>query len=272
MNTLRSEGLIAASLVSALAAVAATGGTNAALAATQHSSTFSVAYLGIPVGKMTNSIRINDNKYAISGAVKANSMLSLVAKTKASFSSSGTIAGTRIVPATHTYTFKTSKKQGTLQMSFSGGDVKKVSASPVIKYKPGTVPVEKSHLDNVIDPLSSLLFAVEDSEIGNGAKICDRTMPLFDGRQRINLRFSYKATGSSNVEGFSGDTFTCAVRYQAVSGIRPFKKDIKFMTANKDMQVTVARIGKTNLYTLFGFRVRTDKGVVSGEAYRFVTE
>ena len=56
-----------------------------------------------------------------------------------------------------------------------------------------------------------------------------------------------------------------------VSGIRPKKKNIKFMKANRDMHVTVARMGKSNYYTLIGFRVRTSKGIASASAYEFST-
>ena len=243
-----------------------------ASAATRLISAYSISFLGFGIGKMTNSIQLSGNNYKISGAVRANSMIALVSKTRANFQSDGRIEGTRVVPTSHSYSFATSRKKGTLAMNFNGGDVKKVSANPVVKYKPGSVPVEKSHLDNVMDPLSSLIIAVQDKDIGDGRKICNRTMPMFDGKTRINLAFSYKSKKFDRAKGFKGETFTCSVRYQPVSGIRPFKKNVKFMAANRDMEVTFARIGKTSLYTLFAFKVRTTKGTAAGKAYKFISQ
>ena len=51
----------------------------------------------------------------------------------------------------------------------------------------------------------------------------------------------------------------------------PVANLIKFMKANRDMQVTVARMGDSNFYTLIGFRVRTSKGMASGSALEFST-
>jgi len=236
-----------------------------------HKSKFNVYYLGVNVGRMTHAVELADDTYKISGSAKANSVVSLVAKVKASYSSRGRITNDRLIPTTHNVKLNSNGKSKRLKMGFSPTGVQDIQARPKIRYKFGTVPLEKSHLRNVLDPVSSLLFQVKAGDIGNGRKVCSRIVPIFDGRARLNLALSYKSKGSSKIKGFQGDTFTCAVRYQPVSGIRPHKKNIKFMKANRDMQVTMARMGNSNFYTLIGFRVRTSKGLASGSAYEFST-
>ena len=88
----------------------------------------------------------------------------------------------------------------------------------------------------------------------------------------MNLVFSYKSKSVRKAKGFRGMTFKCSVRYQPVSGFRPFKKNVKYMKANRDMTVTMARVGQSNVYALFGFRVRTKSGVASGYAVKFVVQ
>ncbi|MEP1205771.1 MAG: DUF3108 domain-containing protein [Rhizobiaceae bacterium] len=259
------KAIVITSVLTALAAPAATA--HAELVS--HKSKFSLYYLGVNVGDMKHRISVQNDRYEIAGQAKSNAAVSIVAKIKANFSSTGTIAENRLVPSTHSVKVKNGKKSRRLNMGFTSNGVGEVRAKPRIKYKSGTVPLEKSHLRNVLDPVSSLLFAVKGEDVGDGRKVCNRTMPIFDGRARINLDFSYKSRKSVKIKGFQGHVFTCSVRYRPVSGIRPHKKQIKFMQANRDMQVTMARMGDSNLYTLFGFRVRTSKGLASGSAYEF---
>ena len=220
---------------------------------------------------MKSAVELNGNGYKISGSARSNSVVSMVSEVKASFSSKGKISDNRLVPANHNIKFKNGRKTRRLKMSFTPDGVDSIQAKPKIKYKSGAVPVEKSHLKEVLDPISSMLLPVKADEIGNGRKICNRTVPIFDGRARINLVFSYRYTGSANIKGFRGNTIICAARYQPIAGIRPHHRNIKFMKANRDMQVTLARIGDSNYYTMMGFRVRTSKGLASAAAYEFTT-
>jgi len=264
--------MIKRTLSTSLAALVAMHAGSAIAQESSLATKMSISFLGINVGKLVNNISVANDTYKVSGAVRSNGVVSVVAKTRASFGSSGSISGTNLKPKTHFVKYTTNKKSGNIKVSYSGGDVKKISATPKIKYKKGSVPVTAAHLRSVLDPVSSLIFPVKASQIGNGRSVCNRTLPIFDGKARINLVMSYKSTQKAKVKGFKGNTFTCAIRYKPVSGIRPARKNIKFMKANRDMQVTLARVGNSNVYALFGFKVRTSKGTASGTAYSFVSK
>ena len=228
--------------------------------------------MGLNVGVLKSYLTLTKDRYTISGGAKSNSLVSIVRNAKASFSSQGAISGTKLVPNNLSVSYKSGKKSGLLKVGYSEGDVASIESKPKIKYKPGTVPVKKSHMQEVLDPVSSLLFPVELGDIGNGRKVCNRVLPVFDGRTRMNLVLSHKSSKTARVKGFRGKVHTCSVRYQPVSGIRPKKKNIKFMKANRNMEVTMARVGNTNMYALFAFRVRTEKGTAAGKAYEFSTK
>lgn len=234
-------------------------------------SKFRVSYLGFNVGVVKSYLKVDQDRYSISGGAKANSLVSVITNAKANFASSGEITGGKLVPSKLSVSYKAGKKSGQLTMGYTNGGVASIKSQPKIKYKPGTVPLKKAHMKEVIDPVSSLLFPVKSQDIGNGRKVCNRVLPVFDGRSRMNIVLSYKSSKTERAKGFRGKVHTCSVRYQPVSGIRPKKKNIKFMKANRDMQVTMAQVGNTNLYALFAFRVRTEKGYASGKAYHFST-
>ena len=235
-------------------------------------SKIKLAFLGIGIGKMNSSIIVSKVKYSISGAVKTSGLAAVISKTRANFASAGRIKGRRMEPGGHELKYTSNKKIGSLRLAFLNGDVTRTTVIPKVKYKKGTIPVESQHLDRVLDPVSALLFPVKAADVGDGNSVCNRTLPVFDGKARMNLVFSYKSKAVRETKGFKGMTFTCSVRYEPVSGIRPFKKNVKFMKANRDMTVTMARVGDSNVYALFGFRVRTDKGMASGYASKFVVQ
>ncbi len=144
-----------------------------------------------------------------------------------------------------------------------------MTVSPKVRYGKTAVPVVASHLRDVLDPISSVMLPVKPTEINNGSAICNRTLPVFDGKNRMNLKLRYKSSKPRQVKGFSGPTFTCSVRYQPVAGHKPERKETKFMKANRDIEVTFARVGESNLYALFGFRIKTRAGRASGQANQF---
>ncbi len=232
-------------------------------------SKIKLVFWGISIGKMDNSIKVSDTNYSIAGTVKTSGIAALFSKTRANFVSAGKIKGKRLVPKAHDMKYKSNRKKGSLRFAFLNGNISQSNALPKVKYKPDAIPVKPQHLNKVLDPVSALLFPVKTTNVGDGKGVCNRTLPIFDGKSRLNLVFSYQSQALRKTKGFQGMTFTCSVRYQPVSGFRPSRKNIKFMKANRNMSVTMARVGKSNLYALFGFKVKTSKGMASGIASKF---
>lgn len=232
-------------------------------------SELAVTFSGLPVGTLSHVYTVSGTNYSVQGSMKSNRFISMVAGTKANYSSSGRISGSKLVPASQSVKYKSPRRKGAISLAFASGNVRSASVSPKKKIKKGTVPLQAGHSRGVLDPVSALVFAVDNSDIGNGRKVCKRTLPVFDGTVRYNLKMSFKSAKTARAEGFSGETFTCNVRYQPIAGHRPHKKSTNFMKANRNMQITIARIGETNTYGLFGFRVKTRHGTASGRASTF---
>lgn len=246
------------------------GATPPALAEpTKIESKLSLSFLGVGVGKMKSGITVSDDKYTIGGVISTNAVVSIIAKTDAKFYSRGRFKGTVPVPAGHRLTYTQKKEKGSVLMAFSKGNVRKTTSTPKVKYKTGAIVPKKSDLQAVLDPVSSLLFRVAPEHVGNGARVCNRTVKVYDGKNRLNLVSRLKSKGRASVKGFKGDVFTCQLRYKMIAGLHPRAASVKFMTANKDIEITMARVGKTNVYALFGFRVKTRRGTAVGKAYKF---
>lgn len=228
-----------------------------------------VNWIGLGVAVMDQSVTVEGSSYALSGKVKATKLASVVTKSRADWNASGRINGTRAVPNAHAYSFKSRKKKGNLALSFAGGNVQSINSSPPIRYKPDSVPVLPGHKKGVVDPVTALIFPVRNGASANGASVCNRTLPVFDGKARIDLVFSHKSSRKRVAKGFNGVTHTCSVRYKPVSGVRLKSRTLNRMKRNRGVEVTMARVGNTNVFALYGFKVPTRNGTASGMATVF---
>ena len=254
----------------ALALFAGTLNANAVQAAeTRLQAKYTISYLGLSVGKMKNSLRVDETKYSLVGTMKTNAVVAIVANAKAQYSAHGSFRGGKPVPSAQKINFRQKKKSGFVKIGFTNGNVVDRSVKPKIKYKRGTAELQDSHLKKVIDPISALVFPVAAGQAGNGKSVCNRTLPIFDGKNRMNLKFTYKSKAVRSADGFKGEVFTCAIRYQPIAGMRLGGKTTRFMKANRQLEISLARVGQTNVYALFSFRVKTRRGTASGKAYSF---
>jgi hypothetical protein len=238
-------------------------------AETRLQAKYTISYLGLSVGKMKNSLRVDETNYSLVGTMKTNAVVAIVADTKAQFSAKGSFRAGNPVPKAQSINFRQRKKKGFVKIAFANGSVVNRSVKPKIKYKKGAAKLENNHIQNVIDPISALVFPVAEGEVGNGKSVCNRTLPIFDGKNRVNLKLSFKSKAVRSADGFKGEVFTCAIRYQPVAGMRLEGKSTRFMKANRDLEISMARVGQTNVYALYSFRVKTRRGTASGKAYSF---
>lgn len=254
--------LLLTTLLGALAAAPAQAGTKVY-------SKIKLSFWGVTVGDMQSVVTVDGARYAIGGKVDTTGIAKVLAPTKASFNSSGAVAGRQVVPAAHKLDYAQRRKRGSVRMDFRNGNVVKAISNPKPKPRADRVPVKPVHLKKVLDPVSSLVFAVKPGEVGRGASVCARTLPIYDGVNRADLVLSHKRTRTTRVKGFRGKVHTCAVRYRPVAGHRTSRKSTREFAANRSMEISVAQVGDTPVYALFGFKVRTARGTASGEATTF---
>jgi len=230
-----------------------------------------VSYKNVPVATLMKTVNLTGNAYAIAGRVKSSKLVSSLRKSKGNFSSQGIISGRKIVPTVQKLNYRSGKKRSNSTMTFAKGNVVDMTAKPAIKYKKNSVAVTAAHLKNVLDPVSTLLFPIAEGAQPSGTSVCNRTIQVFDGKNRMQLKFSYKGETTGRAKGFSGQVYTCSVRYTPVAGHRLTSKSTKFMQTQRDISVQMAQIGETNMFGLFGFYVPTRYGVARGTASSFQT-
>ena len=69
----------------------------------------------------------------------------------------------------------------------------------------------------VVDPVSARLMPVVGTGDPTDAANCDRTLPIFDGWTRYDIRLEYKGAKPVKVEGFEGEAVICGARWVPVA-------------------------------------------------------
>ena len=77
---------------------------------------------------------------------------------------------------------------------------------------------------------------------------CERTIPIFDGHTRYNLRLSFKRVDTVSTEGgYQGPVIVCAVKFFPVAGYDPKHFLITYLAAQHDIEIWLAPIAGSRL-------------------------
>lgn len=228
---------------------------------------------GIEIGKAALTVDITDDGYAAAGSAKVTGLARLISRGEGSVAARGNFINGKVSPLTYSSTSETDKKAEEIRISLADNVVKEFAVSPPTKPAEDRVPVTEQHRQGVVDPMSAAVITVP----GNGDLLahdsCNRTISIFDGRQRYDLVFSYERTEpAKNVSGYSGPMLVCRVDYRPIAGHRASRLQVKFMEDNKNIFVWLAPVAGTRV--LFPIRVSivTLVGVVLVEAETFSAE
>ncbi len=73
---------------------------------------------------------------------------------------------------------------------------------------------------NVSDPLSALMIPAKDAR-----SVCDRSLSVFDGQTRVEIKLAFNGTESFTTGGFTGESVICSAKFIPVSGYQKGKRN-----------------------------------------------
>jgi hypothetical protein len=111
---------------------------------------------------------------------------------------------------------------------------------------------------------------------GNGDPVspeaCNRTLSVFDGRLRYDLKLAYKRMEMVRAEkGYQGPAVVCALNFVPIAGYVPDRAAIKYLVAQRDMEAWLVPIAGTRVLVPFRVAIPTPLGMGVLEATQFVT-
>jgi hypothetical protein len=104
-----------------------------------------------------------------------------------------------------------------------------------------------------------------------GPAACARTIAVFDGRMRFNLKLAFKRIEQVQVpDGYHGAAVVCAVYFTPLAGYDPNRYAIKYLQAARGMEIWLAPLSGTRLMVPYRLSVPTPIGVGILQATHFV--
>jgi hypothetical protein len=231
-----------------------------------------VTLAGLPIGKGAWVIDISDDQYTAAASGMTIGLLRVFASGQGSSASRGRVTNGTLVPANYAASITADKKTEELRITLVSGNVKDFAVEPPTPPNPDRIPVTEAHRRGVVDPMTSTLARVPGVGDPVAPEACNRNLPVFDGRLRYDLKLAYKRMGMVKAErGYEGPVVVCSISFVPIAGYVPDRAAIKYLVAQRDMEVWLAPIAGTRVVVPFRFSVPTPLGMGVLEATQFIS-
>ena len=186
--------------------------------------------------------------------------------------SQGRVVNGALVATNYPASTTTSKKSETIHMALANGTVKEFGIDPVPPVDPDRIPVTDAHRRGVLDPMTGTLLRVP----GTGDPLIAGGLPfrraIFDGRMRYELKLDFKRMETVKADkGYRGPVVVCAIYFTPIAGYIPDRPVIKYLAAQRNIEIAFAPIAGTRILVPFRMVIPTPLGTAMLEATQFVT-
>jgi hypothetical protein len=189
-------------------------------------ATYKITLNGFDLGNFHFKSDVGRSRYTLDTDVQISALLG-VFQWRGVTHSTGIVKAKSPKPADFRFNYESSVRSGSVNMGFNQDGVESLSVLPTLPEAPDTVPLTRSHIAGVLDPLSAILVLTHS----DAPTPCGRKVPIFDGKQRfdIDLRFAREEP----VEGRPGETaVVCRVKYIPIAGYRPTEETRQLASTN----------------------------------------
>jgi hypothetical protein len=232
---------------------------------------FTASLAGVPIGRGAWLVEIGDDQYTAAASGATAGLLRVFATGQGSGASRGFVRGESLVPAVYASNISNDKRIEELRIVMSGGAVKELIVEPPTVPNLDRIPVTDAHRKGIVDPMSAGLLRVAGNGDPVSPEVCRRTIPVFDGRMRFDLGLSFKRMEKVRAEkGYQGPVVVCGVQFVPVAGYVPERAAIKYLVAQRDIEVWFAPIAGTHVVVPYRISVPTPVGTGVLEATQFI--
>jgi hypothetical protein len=228
---------------------------------------------GIPVGKGAWTIEIADDQFSAAASGGTSGLLKAFAGGSGTGAAQGRVVNGALVASSYSATTTTSKKSEAIRITLANGNVKEFAIEPEPPVDADRLPVTDAHRRGVYDPMTGAMIKVPGTSEVLSPDSCRTGAGIFDGRMRYDLKLDFKRMETVKAEkGYHGPVVVCAVYFTPVAGYIPDRPVIKYLAAQRNIEIAFAPVAGTRILVPFRMTVPTPLGTAVLEATQFITQ
>lgn len=212
---------VLAGLVLALAPAAADDGVDAVSAASSDlrlTARYAGSVLALRVGAIEVEAAIGETGYAARTHVEAAGLAAFFTDFEIDAEVAGEASDEGWRPIRYAHVERNGDKVRRVEVGFESGRAESAVTPPFGSW--GVPPASAEDREGVIDPVSAVFFLAE-AFAARGAQGCAGRLPVFDGKQRYDLRLEARGESRVRTRAWRGRARVCDAYYEPVSGYDP---------------------------------------------------
>ena len=258
--------------VAASAALAALAFAGPAAAQARLDARYVATLAGLPIGEGSWLITVDDADYSATATGTTTGPMRASTGGYGQTITHGTVQGGKPVLSSYTASIQSYKKVDEIRLKVDAGAVRDLKLDPPAETEAERVPVTEASKRGVLDPMTATLIRMPGHGDLMTAEACARTLAVFDGRLRYDLRLTYKRTDQGKADkGYTGPAVVCDVSFSPVAGYIPTRAAIKYLSEQRDMEIWLVPIAGTRVLVPFRAEGPTPIGRAILQATEFVT-
>ena len=227
---------------------------------------------GLSVGRGVWNIEIADDSYSASASGGTSGILNAIAGGRGTGASQGRVVGGALLPTNYNATTTTSKKSEAIRLVLLNGNVKEFAIEPEPPVDADRIVVTDAHRRGVLDPMTGSMLRVPGTADVMSPDSCRTGAGIFDGRLRYDMKLDFKRMEMVKAEhGYHGPALVCAIYFTPVAGYIPDRPIIKYLAAQRNIEIAFVPIAGTRVLVPFRMSLPTPFGQAMLEATQFVT-
>ena len=233
---------------------------------------YEASLAGIPIGKGTWVIDITDTRYTAAATGTTTGLIRAFTGGQGTSAAHGTLHAGAPVNSSFSSTIATGHKTDEVHLTVVSGVVKESRVDPPLETEPERIPLTDEHRKGILDPMTASLLRTPGTGEPLAPEACQRTVAVFDGRLRYDLRLAFKRMDHVKADkGYAGPVVVCTVYFTPVAGFIPSRAAIRYLVKQHDIEAWLAPIAGTRVLVPYRVQGPTPIGRMVLEATQFVS-
>jgi hypothetical protein len=220
---------------------------------------FNVSLSGVSIGRGNLNATLTPSGYSIGVAARVSGIARIVSSGEGSATARGLYNSHGLEPATYTINNTVDTLKNSVSIVMHNNAVTSESVLPATPPSPNRVPLTNAAKRGVIDPLSAFLALSGEKDALNPGN-CDRTLKIYDGRQRYDIAMAYARTEQMKAGDLEGSALVCKAAWRPIAGHRTNNVETAHMEENRDVEVTLTPIPGTRFLLISRIAIGTSVG------------